>query len=725
MFDSLICKELRRLKGAPSTANSASSIRFNPDSGASDHITCNKSNIILYSSVNSSRPIEVANGHRVFASKIGNLSSPVLPLKNVLLCNEITQNLLSISKLAETGLSTLFTNDGVYIGHIPKPKNSLISGSKIGNQYSIDIPVASSVNTVTSPASLHEWHLRLNHLHYAAIIDMAKSGSLPGLDISNLDKNNLPTCESCLIGKARHGSLLIGEKTPLPERPGEQVHIDICGPIEPISHRGFRYVLLITDKFSRSSFDYPLRSKSEASECFIDFDKKLYNQRGYHVSLLRADNEFRTNKLAAYSKEHGITQQYIVPYESQQHGLAERMNLTLFNPVRAILYETELLKKYWCELVATTIYTRNRSVNSHNKSITPWELWSNTKPAGNYLRAVGSICYSYITLPYRQQTGFTKLSDRATKCRFLGYSTDSKSYRLLRLSDSTLIIAAYENVVFPNHTPTSPPPATTSSLPDCWTTIHLDPTHQDLQTSPPSLPPNNNSSVLSDESALSEDYKSCDDDDSSFQATENTTNDEPSPIIHRGSGIWKKYKYASDSTAPSKSKHTAPTEPKRPRKPPGSYAQITLSNSPSATTEFLPIINLINSGSTQWYRCESPATALSSTTDTLPKSYNDIVNSEAPDEWFKACDSEIAAMVANNTWELVEPPPDQPIIPCKWVFRIKRNDDGTIIKYKSRLCACGNHQTDGVDYDATYSPVARPESFRLLLVTVAARKMFM
>ena len=524
--------------------------------------------------------------------------------------------------------------------------------------------------------------------------------------------NNLPTCESCLIGKARHGSLLIGEKTPLPQRPGEQVHIDICGPIEPVSHRGFRYVLLITDKFSRCSFDYTLRSKAEASECFIDFDKKLYNKRGYHVGLLRADNEFRTNKLAGYATEHGITQQYIVPYESQQHGLAERMNLTLFNPVRAILHETDLPKKYWCELAATTIYTRNRSINSHNNSISPWELWSDTKPATNHLQAVGSLCYSYITLPYRRKTGFTKLTDRATKCRFLGYNTDSKSYRLLRLSDSSIISAAYENVVFPHQTPISPSsPDNSSSSPDCWTTIHSGPLHQDLQTSSFSLTNQNSFSVLSDESALSEDYKSCSDDgssikvpenatddelstksalfedykscsdnDSSIKVPENTTVEELSPIIHHGTGIWKKYKYTSDSTAPSSSKYTAPTEPKRPRKPPGSYAQTIHADSPPDTSELLPTINLINSGSTQWFRCESPATALSSTTDNLPKSYNDIVNSEVSEKWFKACDSEIAAMVENNTWELVEPPLNHPVIPCKWVFRIKRNDDGSIIK---------------------------------------------
>jgi hypothetical protein len=85
---------------------------------------------------------------------------------------------------------------------------------------------------------------------------------------------------------------------------------------------------------------------------------------------------------------------------------------------------------------------------------------------------------------------------------------------------------------------------------------------------------------------------------------------------------------------------------------------------------------------------------------------------------------EIAALVENNTWELVKPPPNQPVIPCKWIYRIKRNEDGSNLKYKSRLCACGNHQTEGVDYDSIYSAVARQESFRIFLAIAADRKMF-
>ena len=48
------------------------------------------------------------------------------------------------------------------------------------------------------------------------------------------------------------------------------------------------------------------------------------------------------------------------------------------------------------------------------------------------------------------------------------------------------------------------------------------------------------------------------------------------------------------------------------------------------------------------------------------------------------------------------------MIGCKWVFKIKRNSDGTIARYKARLVAKGFHQTPNVNYTQTFSPVIKP-----------------
>uniref|UniRef100_A0A2N9H904 Reverse transcriptase Ty1/copia-type domain-containing protein n=1 Tax=Fagus sylvatica TaxID=28930 RepID=A0A2N9H904_FAGSY len=84
-------------------------------------------------------------------------------------------------------------------------------------------------------------------------------------------------------------------------------------------------------------------------------------------------------------------------------------------------------------------------------------------------------------------------------------------------------------------------------------------------------------------------------------------------------------------------------------------------------------------------------------------------------KWRQAMNCEFDALLKNNTWSLVPPNPTQNQIGCKWVFRIKRNADGSVERYKARLVAKGFHQQPGVDYAETYSPVIKPTTVRTVL----------
>jgi hypothetical protein len=86
-----------------------------------------------------------------------------------------------------------------------------------------------------------------------------------------------------------------------------------------------------------------------------------------------------------------------------------------------------------------------------------------------------------------------------------------------------------------------------------------------------------------------------------------------------------------------------------------------------------------------------------------------------------AMDEEMEALDANATWELVAFPKDKKAIGCKWVYKVKHNANGSVSRFKARLIAKGYAQTYGIDYEETYSPVAKMTTVRAI-ITMATTK---
>jgi hypothetical protein len=87
--------------------------------------------------------------------------------------------------------------------------------------------------------------------------------------------------------------------------------------------------------------------------------------------------------------------------------------------------------------------------------------------------------------------------------------------------------------------------------------------------------------------------------------------------------------------------------------------------------------------------------------------------------WQAAMQEEIDSIKRNQTWELADLSQGHRVITLKWVYKLKRNEAGDIVKHKARLVTRRFVQQEGIDFDEVFTPVARMESVRLLLALAA------
>jgi len=104
-----------------------------------------------------------------------------------------------------------------------------------------------------------------------------------------------------------------------------------------------------------------------------------------------------------------------------------------------------------------------------------------------------------------------------------------------------------------------------------------------------------------------------------------------------------------------------------------------------------------------------------------PLTFDEAVESSDRKKWRVSMDEQIDAHHRNKTWKLVSRPIAEPVIDNKWVYRIKTDGAGNAVRFKSRLVVRGFRQRKGVDYNNTFSSIARYESARLLLAIAAAK----
>jgi len=646
------------------------------DSGCSNHVTFNKAS--FSSLIDLDSKIELADGNVVQIVGQGTVELNIIvdgipkicQLENVFLAPELGFQLLSVSQLDNKGLTTSFSNGKCQIRN---RQHLMATGSAAGKLYVLDTPSTSLKGHKSLVSnSLSVWHERMAHVSHSTIQSMVQNKVVTGVEIESTD-NSDPPCDGCVIGK--------GHREPIPKSVKfksttllQLVHSDLNGPLEVPSLGGSKYFVTFIDDFSKWTVVYMMRNKSETFERFKQYHAYSQLHTGHTVShlnvihrssktkdqlkALRTDNggEYLSNEFKDYLLACGISHQLTVAYTPQQNGVAERMNRTIMDLVRSMIHTAGIDKKFWAEAVQTAVYVRNRVTSrSLPKLKTPFHLWHNAVPDLSHLRIFGSPCF--YTIPKNKRK---KLNPRSREAIFMGYSMQSKGYKIWDPESRKMLVS--RDVIFRER-----------NFPE------VDEIAVDVED-------NHVINRGGDSTDPINDMESSHDDEESH-SSESSQHNYHEAINDNTHFPWEVPKDQSDVSEPEKSSSSVQ---------PSSSSTVRRSNRKSNKPK------------------RYHDSLLSLFAHSVPSSYRSATISEEYSFWKSGIDREHDCLMRNKTWTLVKKYDGIHVLPCKYIFRVKNGAP------KVRLVVLGCKQLYGIDYNQTFAPVVKFTTIRLLLALVAA-----
>ncbi|KAI3685589.1 hypothetical protein L6452_34838 [Arctium lappa] len=236
--------------------------------------------------------------------------------------------------------------------------------------------------------------------------------SISGLPSVRFDKDHL--CSACEMGKLKRAA----QKTKSDiscTRPLQMLHVDLCGPIYLQSLGGKKYILVLIDEFSRYTWVEFVRKKSDVPEVLINLIKRIQVLYDCRVQRIRSDNdtEFRNSTIEAYLSTEGISQKFSAARTPEQNGISI---------------------SFWAEAISTACFTQNRSLIVKRHEKTPYHLLHQRKSNIKYFHVCGCRCF---VLNDREQ--IEKFSPKADEAKFVGYSSNSKAYRVYVLKSKHIL----------------------------------------------------------------------------------------------------------------------------------------------------------------------------------------------------------------------------------------------------------------------------------------------
>ncbi|PKU87036.1 Retrovirus-related Pol polyprotein from transposon TNT 1-94 [Dendrobium catenatum] len=421
------------------------------DSGASSHLTNSLDNLSMSKPYLGSDNVTIGDGNSVSIAHAGAGILPTpsrkLRLSQIFHTPTLKYNLLSISQLTKDNfISINFDPSGFTLKDLATQEILLQGPSKDG-LYAVPMPSPSrSHRALSAQMETNKiWHQRLGHPH-KKVFDFISSCN----PLLKMNKHCAP-CESCSAAKCH--KLVFQNSNNRRKNPLDLIHSDVWGPAPVISNQGFKFYVIFVDDYTRYTWIYPLRFKSDVFHTFVNFKNQIENLTSQRIKKIRTDGgtEYVNSSFQNYLLTHGISHQISCPYTPEQNGLTERKHRHIIETTRTLLLTASMPTVFWPEAVTTAVYLINRLPSSTTENFTPVELMYNRKPEYGDLKVFGCKCYPLSSPQHRN-----KLMPTAQPCIFLGYSDIFKGYKCLNSQTNKITVSRHvifhENI-FPFSTP--------------------------------------------------------------------------------------------------------------------------------------------------------------------------------------------------------------------------------------------------------------------------------
>jgi hypothetical protein len=696
------------------------------DSGATDHISSSSQSFFQRDNNCSLPPVLLPSGETANIVAKGSLPlNSTYYLHDVLCVPTFKVDLMSVSRLTRgLNCSVTFFPYWCILQDLATRRMIGLGKQRDGLYYLVAIATKKSMVQPSQPlhrpacnltiSSTDLWHKRLGHISPHRLSFIAQQ-------FLNFSVQSSHVCPICPL--AKQSRLPFNSSVISSIKPFEIIHCDIWGRYRHPSISGAYYFLTIVDDYTRFTWIFLMRHKTEAQSLIKRFFSYVLTQFESPIKIFRSDNGGEFISLRSFFQDKGVIFQHSCVYTPQQNGVVERKHRHILQVARALKFQAQLPTQFWGECALTAVHIINRLPSSVLSFKTPFELLYSKPPSFSHIRVFGCLAYATNVHPSH------KFDFRSMPSIFIGYPTGQKAYKLFDLSSKKIFTSRdvrFHEHIFPYASVKPgfvqhPSPIEFGPIPlltHATTSLYSSP-----QTSPP---------VTAPAPSCSPPFASSNPHPSSPQPppilrtytrrprpsdpippAENTPPPEPAPP----EPSWPSENPPPPEPAPLRrsSRHTAP-----PAKlndfvcsNVSSNQSATLLPGPSKGTRY-PMANFVS-----YHRYTPAYHAFVAQLSTIPepKSYAEAV---VHPEWQQAMRSELDALQANGTWSLTSLPSGKTPIGCRWVYKIKHHSDGSVERYKARLVAQGFTQMAGVDYHDTFSPTAKIISVRCLLALTAA-----